>query len=44
MTLFADRRVRVAGLTLYYLAIVAGLLLLASQGGSATPTFVYQAF
>ena len=40
----ADPRVRFAGLTLYYLAILAGLVLLYGRGDFSTPAFVYQGF
>jgi len=37
-------RLRVAVLTLYYLAIVAGLIVLYGRGDFSTPSFVYQGF
>ena len=40
----AHPRTRVALLTLYYLAIIAGLLVLYGQGDFSTPSFVYQGF
>lgn len=35
---------RVLWLTLYYLAIIAGIIVLHSQGGFTTPKFIYQGF
>jgi hypothetical protein len=40
----ADPRVRFVGLTLYYLGILAGLILLYGRGDFSTPPFVYQGF
>lgn len=37
-------RARVVVLTLYYLAIIAGLVALYGQGDFSTPPFVYQEF
>lgn len=37
-------RMRVAALTLYYLAIIAGLIALYGRGDFSTPPFVYQEF
>jgi len=37
-------QVRVAGLTVYYLAIIIALILLYGRGDLATPPFVYQDF
>jgi hypothetical protein len=37
-------RLRVAALTLYYLAIIAGLIVLYGRGDFSTPSFVYQGF
>lgn len=37
-------RVRLAALTLYYLAIIAALILLYGRGDFSTPPFVYQDF
>jgi D-Ala-teichoic acid biosynthesis protein len=42
--LVADPRVRLVGLTLYYLAILLGLVLLYGRGDFSTPPFVYQGF
>lgn len=36
--------VRFAGLTLYYLGIIAGLIVLYGRGDFSTPAFVYQGF
>ncbi len=35
---------RTAGLALYYLAILAGLIVLYGRGDFSTPSFVYQGF
>jgi hypothetical protein len=40
----AHPRSRVALLTLYYLAIIAGLVALYGRGDFSTPPFVYQEF
>ncbi len=37
-------RVRLVGLTLYYLAIIVALILLHGRGELSTPPFVYQDF
>lgn len=37
-------RLRVAALTFYYLAIIAGLVVLYGRGDFSTPSFVYQGF
>ena len=42
--LSANSAVRGAALTLYYLAILVGLLVLYGAGDWSTPTFVYQGF
>jgi len=42
--LAANRWLRALGLTLYYLAILAGLLLLYGKKHFETPPFVYQGF
>lgn len=43
--IFRDNpRLRVAALTLYYLAIIAGLIMLYGRGDFSTPPFVYQGF
>lgn len=44
VALCVDRFARGAGLTLYYLAILLGLLALYGAGDWSTPTFVYQGF
>ena len=36
--------VRVVALTIYYLLIILGLILLYGQGDFSTPKFVYQGF
>jgi D-Ala-teichoic acid biosynthesis protein len=41
---YAKPRVRVVVLTIYYLAILAGLILLYGKGDFSTPPFVYQGF
>ena len=40
----AHPRTRVITLTLYYLAIIAGLIALYGRGDFTTPGFVYQGF
>ncbi|MDB6174607.1 MAG: D-Ala-teichoic acid biosynthesis protein [Chthoniobacteraceae bacterium] len=40
----AHPHMRVALLTLYYLAIIAGLVVLYGRGNFSTPPFVYQGF
>ena len=40
----AHPRARVALLTLYYLAIIAGLVAVYGRGDFSTPPFVYQEF
>jgi hypothetical protein len=43
--LFRDNpRLRFTALTLYYLAIIAGLIVLYGRGDFSTPSFVYQGF
>jgi len=37
-------QVRLAGLTLYYLAVIIALILLYGRGDLSTPPFVYQDF
>jgi hypothetical protein len=39
-----DRRLRVIALTLYYLAILVGLIVLYGRGDFSTPSFIYQGF
>ncbi len=41
---FAQPRVRFVALTLYYLAILAGLIALYGQRNFSTPPFIYQNF
>ena len=43
-TLYANPRVKALLLTLFYLAILIGLLLLYGRGDFSTPPFVYQGF
>ncbi len=43
-TVFTDPRTRVVLLTLYYLAIIAGLIVMYGRGNFTTPKFVYQGF
>jgi hypothetical protein len=43
-TLYRNPLVQVGVLTLYYLAILCGVLLVSSHGGFTTPGFVYQGF
>lgn len=40
----AHPRTRTAFLTLYYLAIIAGLIAIYGRGDFSTPPFVYQEF
>jgi cytochrome bd-type quinol oxidase subunit 2 len=40
----AHPRMRVVALTVYYLAIIAGLVALYGRGEFSTPPFVYQEF
>ena len=42
--LYANPRVKSILLTLYYLAILLGLLLLYGKGDFSTPKFIYQGF
>jgi D-Ala-teichoic acid biosynthesis protein len=42
--LFARPWVRGAALTLYYLAILIGLIVLYGRGDFSTPSFIYQGF
>ncbi len=41
---FANPWVRGILLTLYYLAIIVGLILMYGKGGFSTPPFIYQGF
>jgi hypothetical protein len=40
----ANATVRATAMTLYYLAILVGLLALYGEGNWSTPSFVYQGF
>jgi hypothetical protein len=40
----ANPWVRYIGMTVYYLAIIAGLIALYGRGDFSTPAFVYQGF
>lgn len=42
--LFARPGVRLVVLTLYYLAILIGLIVLYGRGDFSTPSFIYQGF
>jgi hypothetical protein len=42
--LYANPWVRTVTLTLYYLAILLGLILMYGKGDFSTPSFVYQGF
>jgi hypothetical protein len=42
--LYANPWVRIVTLTLYYLAILLGLILMYGKGDFSTPSFVYQGF
>ncbi|HEY3366689.1 MAG TPA: teichoic acid D-Ala incorporation-associated protein DltX [Symbiobacteriaceae bacterium] len=44
MALSANRWVRRVSLTVCYVAILAGLILLYGRGDFATPKFIYQGF
>lgn len=44
MTCYTNLWVRRVFLTLYYLAIIGGLIYLYGKGDFSTPDFVYQAF
>jgi hypothetical protein len=44
LTLAANQWIRFVGLTLYYLAILIGLIVLYGRGDFSTPAFVYQGF
>lgn len=39
-----SRSVRLTLLTIYYLAVIAGLIALYGRGDFSTPSFVYQGF
>jgi hypothetical protein len=43
-TLSANPAARTAVLTVYYLAILGGVLIVATRGAFVTPSFVYQGF
>ncbi len=43
-TLYANPTWRVVFLTLYYLAIIAGLIIMYGRGNFTTPKFIYQGF
>jgi hypothetical protein len=36
--------IRVVGLTIYYLAVMLGLVVMYGQGDFSTPSFIYQGF
>lgn len=42
--IYANPTVRVIGLTLYYLAIILGLIIMYGKGDFSTPPFIYQGF
>ncbi len=42
--LYNNSTVRILALTLYYLAIILGLIILYGKGDFSTPPFVYQGF
>ncbi len=44
MGLYASPWVRTVALTLYYLAILLGLILMYGKGDFSAPSFIYQAF
>lgn len=41
---YTNPTVKIVLFTLYYLAIIAGLILMYGKGNFATPKFVYQGF
>jgi D-Ala-teichoic acid biosynthesis protein len=41
---YTNPRVRMAALTIYYLAILLGLILMYGRGNFSTPEFIYQGF
>jgi hypothetical protein len=43
-TLYANPWLRLVLLTLYYLAILVGLVLMYGRGDFSTPPFIYQGF
>ncbi len=43
-TLFTSPLLRLVALTLFYLAILLGLIVLYGRGDFSTPPFIYQAF
>lgn len=42
--LYSNPTVRVIALTLYYLAIILGLIIMYGRGDFSTPPFIYQGF
>jgi len=44
LSFFANPWVRGVFLVLYYLAIIAGLILMYGKGDFSTPSFIYQGF
>ncbi len=42
--IFKDPRVRILLLTLYYLLIILGLIIMYGRGDFSTPPFIYQGF
>lgn len=43
--LFRDNpRLRLAALTIYYLGVICGLMVIYGRGDFSTPSFVYQGF
>ncbi len=43
-SLYSNPTLRILALTLYYLAIILGLIILYGKGDFSTPPFVYQGF
>ena len=43
-TVRASSRIRVATLTLYYVAVLTALILIYGRGDFSTPSFIYQGF
>ena len=44
MTVFRDKRVRLLLHAVYYLAIIAALIMMYGKGDFSTPPFIYQNF
>ena len=44
MDFYTKPGIRIALLTIYYLAIIAGLIVMYGKGDYSTPSFIYQGF